>query len=172
MLRVQYQSPPVEVVAYARGGTGLRVLDDPRAYARNSEGQHVLAELRAECQNNLKQFGLVIKMYSNEHEDYTPPGWLSTYPEYATDPAMYTSPADPIDAGFYEYLLPATNIEGFLDESVADEEDPAARAKAMSKIPVVINRKNWPGPSGRNILFADGHVEYSRSWEEVLARIR
>lgn len=69
------------------------------------------AARRASCQNNLKQFGLVFKMYSNEspsgkyppaqHQAYCMPcpGVLLTplcsavYPEYATDPNIYVCPS-------------------------------------------------------------------------------
>ena len=67
---------------------------------------------RASCQNNLKQFGLVFKMYANEAkgEKYptimyqgqascAPPGVLispnttAIYPEYLTDPAIFVCPS-------------------------------------------------------------------------------
>jgi prepilin-type N-terminal cleavage/methylation domain-containing protein/prepilin-type processing-associated H-X9-DG protein len=67
---------------------------------------------RASCANNLKQFGLILKMYANESkgQKYPPlqhqpvcnppcPGALLTplcaavYPEYATDPAIYVCPS-------------------------------------------------------------------------------
>ena len=83
------------------------------------------AARRSSCQNNLKQWGLVFKMYSNESkgESYPPmcaaPAWDGTsdcnneggtskqfviaagaymgslYPEYLTDPAINYCPSDP-----------------------------------------------------------------------------
>ncbi|MDX9972690.1 MAG: DUF1559 domain-containing protein [FCB group bacterium] len=73
---------------------------------------------RATCQNNLKQFGIVFKMYSGEAKGRFPqiqadltscpesPGDLvfaaaprigSIYPEYLTDPAILVCPSDPND---------------------------------------------------------------------------
>ena len=76
---------------------------------------------RASCQNNLKQWGLIFKMYSNEAKgeqfppmqlEYYPAGstdfnndaYLATgpmvnmvYPEYCTDPAIFLCPSDPDD---------------------------------------------------------------------------
>ena len=78
------------------------------------------AARRASCQNNLKQWGIICKMYSGENKDYFPPGsrdaprstsgpkadwefWshmgaLSSsalYPDYWTDPAIARCPSDP-----------------------------------------------------------------------------
>jgi len=66
---------------------------------------------RASCQNNLKQWGIIFKMYANESkgEKYPRlhvmmPPWddiaaapyiPSVYPEYLTDPAILVCPSDP-----------------------------------------------------------------------------
>jgi prepilin-type N-terminal cleavage/methylation domain-containing protein/prepilin-type processing-associated H-X9-DG protein len=69
------------------------------------------AARRASCQNNLKQWGLVLKMYSNESkgERFPPiqvdalltdpnlasaPRVLAVYPEYLTDPKIWLCPSD------------------------------------------------------------------------------
>jgi prepilin-type N-terminal cleavage/methylation domain-containing protein/prepilin-type processing-associated H-X9-DG protein len=72
------------------------------------------AARRASCQNNLKQFGLVFKMYANEsHDEFPPlspfgsvrtdarssPLWSSphagaVYPEYITDTSIAQCPSD------------------------------------------------------------------------------
>jgi len=67
------------------------------------------AARRASCQNNLKQFGLIFKMFSGENKDKFPPpinkfinnaGALSfdasvLYPEYWTDASLIICPSDP-----------------------------------------------------------------------------
>ena len=64
------------------------------------------ASRRASCQNNLKQFGLVYKMYSGEHKGKFPPTTLlhperstavdsvSIFPEYVSDPDVWVCPSD------------------------------------------------------------------------------
>ena len=67
------------------------------------------AARRSSCQNNLKQFGLSLKMYSNESQGgrYPPiqhqpvgyagalltPKCYAVYPEYVTDPNIYVCPS-------------------------------------------------------------------------------
>ena len=74
------------------------------------------AARRASCQNNLKQFGIIFKMYSGESkgEKYPPasryclgnfPYFMgmdadSLYPEYWTDPNLIVCPSDARAAGF------------------------------------------------------------------------
>ncbi len=75
------------------------------------------AARRSSCQNNLKQWGLVFKMYANESKgmsfpplmagafNHYPPGFYATldmgprvpsiYPEYLTDPMIVFCPSDP-----------------------------------------------------------------------------
>ena len=73
------------------------------------------AARRASCQNNLKQLGLVFKMYANESRAnlYPPfqvffdggseydfaasPRIAAVYPEYLTDPALLVCPSDALD---------------------------------------------------------------------------
>lgn len=66
------------------------------------------AARRASCQNNLKQWGIIFKMYSGENKDLYPavswasmgtgaingPDGPSLYPEYWTDPAIGVCPSD------------------------------------------------------------------------------
>ena len=87
------------------------------------------AARRASCQNNLKQFGLIYKMYSGEskggalptmekkhagtctddepivNQNHLFPDGPSLYPEYWSDPKIALCPSDPDDANFEEYFL-------------------------------------------------------------------
>lgn len=63
------------------------------------------AARRASCQNNLKQMGIVYKMWANEHDQLLPtlsdvPGEFAPmadeiYPEYLTMPSVFICPSDP-----------------------------------------------------------------------------
>jgi prepilin-type N-terminal cleavage/methylation domain-containing protein/prepilin-type processing-associated H-X9-DG protein len=74
------------------------------------------AARRASCQNNLKQFGVIFKMYANESDGKYPPLQVfyegggdddydfaaapripSIYPEYMTDPSILVCPSDALD---------------------------------------------------------------------------
>lgn len=171
VLEVQYTNPDATYVAHSlnrveqQAGKAEAGADDWRSSPTR------LASLRRDCQNNLKQLGIVVKMYENESKGgYTPPGWLSLYPEYMTVPSILTSPKDPEGTDSYVYLFPATNIEGLIRQTMPDFDKEAAQdptfshmllARVMSEMPLVINRSDFPGErGGRNVLFADGHVEY------------
>ncbi len=63
------------------------------------------AARRASCANNLKQYGIIFKMYSTESSgSYFPPrrsrykalAYLQIYPEYFTDFAISVCPSDPL----------------------------------------------------------------------------
>ena len=62
------------------------------------------AARRSSCANNLKQYGIILKMYANESGGDFPPrsgqkrmafGYMMIYPEYLTDVAISVCPSDP-----------------------------------------------------------------------------
>ena len=100
------------------------------------------AARRSSCQNNLKQWGLVYKMYANESKgeqypaicvaalnrmncDYNPPSIAdfdgvigfgpyvgAIYPEYLTDPAIVFCPSDPEESA-EDLYSPVTGLQTF-----------------------------------------------------------
>jgi len=94
---------------------------------------------RSSCQNNLKQWGIVYKMYANEapgekwppiqHQEPPQPFYMmanvkAVYPEYITDPALYICPSSAnrfIDDMYREdgtSILTDTGTPGPTDDSV------------------------------------------------------
>ncbi len=112
------------------------------------------AARRASCQNNLKQWGLVFKMYNGENNGafptkgeyvfghlFLPCGVNSKqlYPDYWNDPAIAICPSDPGGAEFdTQHWWPGyANLPGIQGadladtiESISDNGDPALTATA------------------------------------------
>lgn len=114
------------------------------------------AARRASCQNNLKQLGLVFKMYSGENRGLWPDnslytlGWYDemmnfdireVYPEYLTDPFITSCPSD---SGAYP--------GGFLDAAPDDIETGAAQIQSLISA----------GRATADCLL--GHFAFSRSY--------
>jgi len=108
------------------------------------------AARRASCANNLKQMGLVCKMYANEHDGMFPSGSTiaargnkfhlnvtSIYPEYLTDPKVIVCPSDPeTSAEDLQRTVDTINAgdpNGELDPS-KDFNDPRIRQYALARI--------------------------------------
>ena len=79
------------------------------------------AARRSSCANNLKQMGLVFKMYSNEWNGKFPPGAVnmtflqsSVYPEYLTDIGVILCPSD-ANKPSKEALLRALQANSLMD---------------------------------------------------------
>jgi prepilin-type N-terminal cleavage/methylation domain-containing protein/prepilin-type processing-associated H-X9-DG protein len=63
------------------------------------------AARRASCQNNLKQWGLVYKMYANESKGSFPPMLLGAFPEkHGNSPYVTLSPGPRVPSIYPEYL--------------------------------------------------------------------
>jgi prepilin-type processing-associated H-X9-DG protein len=86
----------VLIVALAIAGIGSAIMLPSLSRARE-------AARRASCQNNLKQMGLVCKMWAGEHDGAYPslspePGKFmctdAVFPEYITDPFILVCPSD------------------------------------------------------------------------------
>jgi len=102
------------------------------------------AARRASCQNNLKQWGLVLKMYANEapgakfppiqHGRPGQPGFYMTplvpgvYPEYISEPGIYVCPSSAIH----------TNRQMYYDAANGDDETFAPECLGQ---PILIDRR-------------------------------
>ncbi|NLV41494.1 MAG: DUF1559 domain-containing protein [Candidatus Hydrogenedentes bacterium] len=110
---------------------------------------------RASCQNNLKQFGLVCKMYANESKGQsfptimtydcqnsnTPPinksfaiNAFQVYPEYLTDPAVAICPSDPMNKG----------VEGTFEEAHRSGHTQLWNGSAYEPLPADAETRFFP----------------------------
>ncbi|MBM3289670.1 MAG: DUF1559 domain-containing protein [Candidatus Hydrogenedentes bacterium] len=112
------------------------------------------AARRAECQNNLKQIGLCCKIFANEHGNQTPKSLNDLYPQLITDPAVLVCPSSEDTVGDLKNIASWSSYE--IVYTGMDESKPDL---------VVIQEKDEHAhlPSGKNILFGDGHVEFRRA---------
>jgi prepilin-type processing-associated H-X9-DG protein len=144
---------------------------------------------RTACSSNLQQIGLAIHLYSVEHEGELP--WsgggndarcfADLNPEYIPDPAIYGCPSDPgydrnipftttgqnEDGSFrqsYEYLGAWTNrpISIDLDNPILKSPNIPIAWDIFSASRKDITVRNHV-PSGGNIVFIDGSVEFLRT---------
>ncbi len=100
------------------------------------------AARRSSCANNLKQFGIIFKVYAGENRDKYPPhtncpptGWpvfayngVSIYPEYWTEPNNAICPSDPRADSFAEGLWEGSEDYADLVRSVASKHAPGTPA--------------------------------------------
>ena len=116
---------------------------------------------RSSCQNNMKQLGIIFKMYENESpNEYIPGGFRQTYPEYLTDMRILVCPGFSNSDVDYQILFPASNAEHWKDLYYQIEGIQPEERIYQSAVPIIIEKEGCSGGSGRNVLFIDGHVEF------------
>jgi prepilin-type processing-associated H-X9-DG protein len=152
LLRVHYKTPEAVYEMDAYGYVQRRYIPSDM---NDPAKRDVIVN---EIQTSLKQIGLIVKMFATEHYEHTPPGWLTVYPEYLSNPSILTCPLDPIGTKSYLYLCPAVNIEERFHNPSGDGME-----IAMSDIPMAMNSSDLPVIHGKYVLFADGHVEFADS---------
>jgi len=124
------------------------------------------AARRASCANNLKQMGIVLKMYANEAHGYFPPmgprggvGRIdggAIYPEYLTDPHIVICPSDA-----------NSNVKG-LDEllEIIRAGDPDNRIGSLTGSQEVVLGVLWPLNSPHDGMTTDQLIK--EAIEEVV----
>lgn len=166
VLRIEYDNPPLAIDMSASGHS--RSSDEGETAPPGGEEEPALAMRESEF-NNLKQLGLVCKMFGNENKDFMPGGWIMVYPEYLTDLEVLRSPWAPEGTVSYDLVFPGENerdLEALareLVESGALQMTNPEQPIGQSEIPLVIARDNLPADPehkpARAVLFLDGHVE-------------
>ena len=114
---------------------------------------------QAVCKSNLKQIGLGMAMWSNDHNESYPEKLEDLHDEYITAKKIFQCPEDrspmTIGKGIQCSYLYAGKLPVTTDPQVAIAWD-----------------KRGNHPRGRNVLYYDGHVEWvrERAFENVMER--
>jgi prepilin-type processing-associated H-X9-DG protein len=115
---------------------------------------------RCSCKSNLRQIGLAIHMYADEHDEIFPPDFKSLVPSYVDNPKIFRCP-DSQTTVTYQDFKPGGTIR---PTSTSYAYVPGLRS-AMPGIVIVAYDKTTAdhGGVGRNVVFADAHVEFWRA---------
>lgn len=170
LLRVRYTTPPMvlqfenpNASQVRRVDVGNRLRCDILSSIPGATGEIPL--LTASCLNNMKQLGLVLKMYQNEARGQrSPAGWATTVPEYLTDTMILTCPALREGEGTertvsYDLLFPTINereLRALAAQWGLNASDPNV---LQSRIPAILEAHPCADGHSRNVLFWDGHAE-------------
>lgn len=174
VLRIEYDNPPLAIDIASSGDQ--RSSDEGETASPGEESQP--EGLRESEFNNLKQLGIVCKMFSGENKEHLPGGWLMVYPEYLSDLRVLQSPWAPEGTVSYELLFPGEtekNLEALVTQlfesgAITNPNDSQSNSDAgvlpsnlQSYIPIVISQDELPAQGdlspARAVLFLDGHVE-------------
>jgi prepilin-type processing-associated H-X9-DG protein len=181
MVLIRYSAPPMVLqFSDADPHTVERVDPDNRLRCSSSPPPLLSPEIHAKlidsCQNNMKQLGLVMRMYSNDsRERRNPAGWTMLYPEYIraldilTCPSLFEGHAGHTLS--YDLLFPTMNEAELVilaEEMGLDTGD----IKALKhKVPAIIENHPCADGKSRNVVFWDGHAERieESDWARVVA---
>ena len=94
----------------------------------------------AQCLSNLKQIGLALHMFSQDHDERFPPDLESLYDKYASDPQLFQCSTTPSEMSY-------TYVSGLSSTGSASWV-------------VAYDKRANHGGDGRNVLVIDGHVKW------------
>jgi len=113
---------------------------------------------QAECQQNLKLIGLVLQSYRTEHEGKFPTSFADLGITHESDLGIFVCPESGDRVGPLESIAEWSSYEIGPYDGLGD---PATSVICRDK-------KSFHETSGRNELFADGHVSFKRDAEAAL----
>ncbi len=116
----------------------------------------------ASCMNNMKQLGLVARMFQHEQAvQLMPAGWRMTYPAYMADTRILTCPGGEPGTESYELVFAGATLESLhaLGRTVEGLPADTPEGEVGARVPFLLERDHCSGLEERNVLFVDGHVE-------------
>lgn len=180
-LSIVYAVPPMTLACqriasrHVQRVDGHSIVSCPPAAGAEPAGK--VAALMASCINNMKQLGLVLKMFANEdRENSFPGGWAMTIPDYLVDTKVLTCPGLGEEDGpgrtvSYSLLFPGLREDdmGAIAADLGIEAQAGGTAQAV--VPLVVEIHDCAERGKSHVLFADGHVETFTSgrWKERIA---
>jgi prepilin-type processing-associated H-X9-DG protein len=113
---------------------------------------------QATCKSNLRQIGLACHMYADDHGEEFPPGFQDLVPAYVDNPKVYKCPSG--DADWQDFrtgkVSEASSSCTYVPSLCA--RMPGSFILAYDKSTETHHREGHS--AGRNVLFADAHVEW------------
>ncbi len=115
---------------------------------------------RATCKSNLRQIGLAIQMYAEDNDGWFSPSFKELFPNYIDNPKVFSCPAYPSS---WEDFSPGGTVTAKSSSYVyirgLRADTPADFVLAFDKLRNHTKEKTGE-PPGRNVVFADAHVEW------------
>ncbi len=129
-------------------GCGLFLLNQLRPRVRESC-------CAATCKSNLRQIGLAIHMYADDHKEYFPPDFKALCPYYIDNPKVFKCPRG---HATYQDFKPGGTIR---PSSTSYAYVPGLKATAPGHVILAYDKVTSDHDGlGRNVVFTDAHVEW------------
>jgi len=116
---------------------------------------------RAQCMSNLKQFGLALNMYAQDHDEHFPPDLVTLWREgYVTDPNLFFCPTPAHHAQDFSGVTETEAVAKLVKEHMHYCYVPGLKTTDSAGYILAFDEGWNHGGDGANWLFIDGHVTW------------